>query len=54
VPCSVGAWSHLLWLQIREWEPKEVWISEERLGVQLVNMADNKTLVRPRRIEAHV
>ena len=33
-------------LQIREWEPKEVWISEERLGVQLVNMADNKTLVR--------
>jgi hypothetical protein len=35
-------------LQIREWEPKEVWISEERLGVQLVNMADNKTLVRRR------
>jgi hypothetical protein len=38
-------------LQIREWEPKEVWISEERLGVQLVNMADNKTLVR-RRIQS--
>ena len=28
-----------------------MWISEERLGVQLVNMADNKTLVR-RRIQS--